>query len=109
VQEFIARFLPSVEHLRIFLILQRNAMRSWSAAEIAAEIRVAESTAADVLEQLASDNFLAIKISNDILYRFNPATDALRAISSTCAELYARNRVAMITLPTTATMSPIDE
>ena len=108
-QEFVARFLPSVGHLRILIVLQRNTTRSWSAAEIAAEVRVAESTAADVLEQLASDNFLAVRISNDILYRFNPATDTLRAMATSCVELYARDRMAIINILTTATMSPIDE
>ena len=107
--EFVAQFLPSVEHLRILIALQRNTTRWWSAAEMAAEVRVAESTAADVLEHLASDNFLAVKISNDIRYRFNPATDALRTMSTSCIELYARDRMAMINVLTTATMSPSDE
>ena len=88
------------------MVLQKDPTRSWSPAEIAAEIRILESTAADVLERLASDNFLAVKISNDILYRFNPATETIRSLSFSCADLYARERIALVTLLTTATLSP---
>jgi len=76
---------------------------------MAAELRIPEDTAADVLERLASDNFLDVKISNDILYRFNPASDALDAVSARCAELYVRERISMINLVTAATLSPIHD
>lgn len=102
IREFVARFLPSVEHLETFIVLQRNTARSWSPVEIAAELGIAESAAADVLERLASDNFLAVRISNDILYRFNPATKAIQALSDRCADLYARERSAILNLVTAA-------
>jgi hypothetical protein len=103
-REFITRFLSSVEHLEIFIALQKNTLRWWSARDMAAEMRLPESTTADVLEQLASGNFLAVRISNDILYRFNPATDTLRRISGTCADLYVRDRISLISLLTSATI-----
>jgi hypothetical protein len=109
VQDFVVRFLPSVEHLEIFIVLQRNTARSWSAREIATQVRISEAAAARVLERLASDNFLAVRISNDILYRFNPANDALRALSAGCADWYGRERISMIKLLTDAIVSPLDE
>ncbi len=54
IREFVARYLPTVEHLEIFIVLQRNATRSWSAPDMSTELRIPESTAEDVLEQLAS-------------------------------------------------------
>jgi Protein of unknown function (DUF2034) len=106
IREFVARFLPSVEHLETFMVLRSNTTRTWSAAEIATELSIAESAAVDVLEQLASDNFLDVRISNDILYRFNPATAALKALSTSCADLYVRQRIRMINLVTASSVSP---
>ena len=109
IREFVGRFLPSVEHLEIFITLQRNTTKSWSAPDIAAELRIQESTAADVLEQLASNNFLDVKISNEILYRFNPATAALEEAAARCAEFYVRERIAMINAVTAAPLTPLRE
>lgn len=109
IREFVARYLPSVEHLETFIVLQRNTTRSWSASDMAVELRIQESTAADVLERLASDNFLDIKISNEILYRFNPATEALEAASARCADFYVRERIAMMNLVMTAAVGPMHD
>lgn len=109
IREFVARFLPSVEHLETFITLQRNTTKSWSAPDIAAELRIPTSTAADVLEQLASNNFLDVKISNEILYRFNPATAALEEAAARCADFYVRERIAMINAVTAAPLTPMRE
>jgi DNA-binding IclR family transcriptional regulator len=68
-----------VSHSKVFMLLQQKRHRSWSAVEIAAELKISPRTAADVLERLASNNFLDVKISSDLRYRFNPATPALEA------------------------------
>lgn len=107
IQEFVARFLPNVEHLETFIVLQRNTTRSWSPSDVAAELRIQESTAADVLEHLASDNFLDVKISNEILYRFNPATTQLEQVAARCAEYYLRERITMINLVMAAALGPM--
>lgn len=109
VRDFVARFLPSVEHLETFMVLQRNSTKSWSAPDLSAELRIPQSTAEDVLERLASDNFLDVKISNEILYRFNPATAALEAISAQCADYYHRERIAMINLVMAASIGPMHD
>ncbi len=76
---------------------------------MADELRIPEDEAAAVLERLASNNFLDVKISNDILYRFNPATVALETTAARVADLYGRERIAMINLVTAATLSPIHD
>lgn len=109
VRDFVARYLPSVEHLETFIVLQRNSTRSWSASDLSAELRFPQSAAEDVLERLASDNFLDVKISNEILYRFNPATSALESLSAQCADYYQRERIAMINLVMAATIGPMHD
>ena len=73
------------------------------------ELRIPESTADNVLERLASDNFLDVKISNEILYRFNPATAGLETSAALCADLYVRERIAMINLVMTAMLGPMHD
>jgi hypothetical protein len=109
VRDFVARYLPSVEHLETFIVLQRNTTRSWSASDLSAGLRIPQSAADDVLERLASDNFLDVKISNEILYRFNPATAALETGSAMCADFYQHQRIAMINLVMTATLGPMHD
>ena len=76
---------------------------------MAAELRIRESTAGDVLERLASDNFLDVKISNEILYRFNPATAALQHAAALCADCYLRERIAMLNFVMAATLRPMHD
>jgi hypothetical protein len=109
IRDFVARFLPTVEHLETFIALRRNTTKSWNAAEVSAELRIPESTAADVLERLASENFLDVKISNEILYRFNPATADLDRAATRCAEFYVRERIAMINLVVTSSLGPLHD
>ena len=58
VRDFVARYLPSVEHLETFIVLQRNSTRSWSASDLSAELGIPQSTAEDVLERVAMINFV---------------------------------------------------
>jgi hypothetical protein len=108
VRQFVARFLPSVAHLETFIVLQKDPTRWWTAAELAQDVRIGDATAADILEQFASANFLAVRISGDILYRFNPATHAIESTSSRCADWYIFERLTMIDL-ITATHSRRDD
>jgi hypothetical protein len=98
VRDFVVWFLPSVEHLEVFMTLHRHPARSWSPHEMAAELHIPEPTAEDVLERLARDNFLEIKISNEIMYRFNPQNPALADAAQRCADFYARHRSAVMNL-----------
>ena len=85
------------------MLLQHNASRSWNSADVAAELRITKSTAEAVLDTLASNNFLDIKISNDILFRYNPASPELKQAAARCAHFYKRERMAVISLVTSGT------
>jgi hypothetical protein len=107
VRAFIARYLTSIEHLEVFALLHGSAERYWSASEVAAELRIPVAVSEQVLERLASNNFLDIKILNDVVYRFDPATSDLAAISNRCAAQYRTDRIAMIKLIVAALTDPI--
>lgn len=98
IREFIASYCPSIQHLETLMLLHRNPNRSWSARDLAAELGILPSAAAAVLDELASHNFLDVKISNDLLFRFNPISSELELRASRCADFYVRQRVAIINL-----------
>jgi hypothetical protein len=107
IRAFIVRYLTNIEHLEVFALLQRSRDRYWSASEVAAELRIPAAMSERVLEWLASNNFLDIKILNDVVYRFDPATSDLGAIANRCAALYQTERIAMINLIMSALSDPI--
>lgn len=107
IRAFIIRYLTSIEHLEVFVLLQRSIDRYWSASEVAAELRIPIARSEQVLERLASNNFLDIKILNDVVYRFNPATSDIDEISNRCAALYRTERLAMIKLIMSAPSDPM--
>lgn len=98
IRDFVARHLRSVEHLEAFILLRQNTARAWTSREIAEELHIAGATADTVLEHLASDNFLDVKISSDILFRYSPASAKLAEIAARCAEYYGRERMAIVNL-----------
>ena len=85
------------------MLLQQNTTRSWSSADVAAELRITRSTAEAALERLASNNFLDIKISNDIQFRYDPASPELEQAAARCADFYKRERMAVLNLVTSGT------
>ena len=109
IREFVAGHLPSIEHLEAFILLHKNWTRSWSSPEVAAELHIPESTAEAVLERLASHNFLDVKISNEIIFRFNPMSSDLKAMAARCADCYVRERIAVINLVTTSTLTSLQD
>ena len=80
------------------MLLRQNAAKSWNSRDIAVELRIAGPTVDAVLEHLASDNFLDVKISSDILFRYSPASAELADIAARCADFYGRERMAIINL-----------
>lgn len=70
----------SIDELDALLHLARNRDRYVSADTIFAEAGIASRRAAVALEGLASRNLLDVRIAEDILYRLDPASPALRAM-----------------------------
>jgi hypothetical protein len=103
----VLRYLTSVEQLEVFILLHRSPARHWSAVEIAQELGIADAEAEAALERLGSDNFLDIKISNDVVYRYNPVDPALREVATRVTEFYVHHRISVMNLITAASLRPI--
>jgi hypothetical protein len=53
VRQFIAKHLESMEQVEVLLLLARNAPRSWSVSDVAAELRWPQRAAQQCLEELS--------------------------------------------------------
>lgn len=106
VQDFIRRYLRSVEQLDVLALLHRSQPRFWNSLAVASELGIPGQTAEKALDALASNNFLDIKIANDLLYRFNPVTE-LRPATEAVIEAYRQQRTSMTRFVASIAADPI--
>jgi hypothetical protein len=87
--------LNSVEQLEVLLLLARDASRSWTADEVAAELVSTPYSVAIRLDDLEKQGLL---VGDDDTYRYEPRTDELRAGVAELGEVYPKRRVSVINL-----------
>jgi hypothetical protein len=92
VLRFIDRYIESVEHLEILLLLSGEP-RDWSPAEIFQKI---QSSRASVEQRLQSLAHAGLLVSNGGKYRFNPRDEEMRCAVVDLAEAYRDWRVRVI-------------
>lgn len=108
VRDFVSRYLGSVERLETFVFLRRGATRYWTATEIAEALDFPTEAMEQALERLASDNFLEVKIANDLMYRFDPV-ETLRETAEQVGVAYSRDRTALLRLAASSTRRAISD
>ena len=96
-QDFLRRYIDSVEQLEILLLL-RSSGRPWTASEITRELATSAVSAAARLDSLASAR-LAVRSGDGDgrTYAYKPADAKIRRAVDELAEVYPRRRVAIIT------------
>jgi hypothetical protein len=92
VRRFLERRIDDVEQLEIVLLLQQHAERWWAAADVAPALRLVERRAAKQLEILGGRHLLDVRLSDDVRYRFSPATPELEAAVKQVADSYREHR-----------------
>jgi DNA-binding MarR family transcriptional regulator len=98
VRTFLADHIDSVLELELLLLLRAHAQPSWTGAELAGELKIDRSWAAEQLAKFATRGILSRSDDADPRYRYAPATPALDAIVAAVADAYASHRVTMIGL-----------
>ncbi len=97
VQRFIAAHIDSIEKLEVLLLLRAHADRAWTPAAVSQELRIAETSAARRLMDLAARGLLAVEGGSPAAYRYGPE-DAEDAVTvDELAESYGTRRVSVIT------------
>jgi hypothetical protein len=98
VQHFLAAHVESVLELEVLLLLRERPERSWTAAELAQDLKIDAAWAGGQLGKLAADKILQRGGENSGQYRYAPASPEMDAVIGEVANAYASHRVTIIGL-----------
>jgi len=98
VRGFIAGHLTSVVQLETLLLLQSAPDRDWTAADVAAALRIDPAWALSQLDGLCEQRLAAGTAEAGAGYRFAPHDMATRAAIDALSKAYLERRVTVITL-----------
>jgi hypothetical protein len=97
VRKFISDHVHSIEQLEVLLLLRASPDRTWSAADVNAELRTSLASAQVRLRELERDRLL-IADGASAGYRYHPADAEQRRVIDLVAEAYRERRVTVTTL-----------
>lgn len=92
---FIDDHIRSVEELEVLIVMVENEDRWWGAQAIAQQVGLAVDVARRTLERLASENLLAIRVTDDVRYQFQPGEPGLLKLTRELAGDYRRYHLAL--------------
>ena len=98
VRNFLAAHVESVLELEVLLLLRERPDRSWTAAELAQDLKIDVTWAGAQLAKLAGDKILQPDNANIGQYRYAPASPEMDAVIGEVANAYASHRVTIIGL-----------
>ncbi len=96
VQRFIATHIDSIEKLEVLLLLRTQADREWTARDVSLELRIAETSAATRLADLAARRLVTERGGSPVAYRFAPASAEDAQDVTDLQDTYATRRVSVI-------------
>ena len=96
VQRFIATHIDSIEKLEVLLLLRTQAGREWTARDVSQELRIAETSAAARLADLAARRLVMERGGNPASYRYGPASPDDAQDVADLQDTYATRRVSVI-------------
>lgn len=95
-RRFILARIPSVPSMEALLLLKGDARREWPLPEIARRLYLPEKAALETLRALCEAGIAAP--AGEGRYRFEPATDELRAMVDRLVDRYAHDLIGVTTL-----------
>jgi hypothetical protein len=99
VRELISRAVQSIEELEVLLVLRGPVMRSWTAAQLASELRLPEGVLVTALQALVvSELALQVNDSTPLQYQYRLQVPEAEEAVEDLAEIYAQNRVEVLML-----------
>jgi len=95
IRRFVLTSIPSVPHLEALLLLRAGAQQPWRTGAVAERLYISDKLAAALLDDLARAGMTICETGADgaASYRYQPATEALRATIDSLAGLYTRHLV----------------
>lgn len=99
---FLRERVESFEQLEILLLLHRDQNESWTAANVAAELRLSQGLAGDALDHLCRGNLLDVRVGKDsLVFRYAAGTPELVAAVDRLARAYRERRIDVLRLLST--------
>jgi hypothetical protein len=95
---FLADHISSVVELEALLLLHGTAGRTWTAGEIARELRIDAAWPATQLQGLCAKGIIACATGSQAVYTFDPKRAEVRSTVDALARAYADRRVTVIGL-----------
>jgi len=93
----VARYVPSMLHLDLLLLLRRDDTRSWTADAAALALQVETRPCAVALDDIRTMQLALREDGGDApTYRFHPANPDLAAIVTSLVRVYERQPVTLI-------------
>jgi hypothetical protein len=91
VKRFILTSIDSIPHLEAILLLRQDPDIEWDSKMIAPRLYISETKANDLLADLHTAGFAAIRGNH--LYQYQPITNELKEMVSRLAYIYAKNLI----------------
>jgi hypothetical protein len=99
VQQFIVKYITSVDQLEILLLLHEYPEREWNADDVARHLFTESTSAESRLAELAANGLISTKSPGDRMsYRHGPKTPQLERAIAELAKQYPKYRVRIINL-----------
>jgi hypothetical protein len=95
VAAFLSEYLASSEELEVLMRVVAAPERWWDARAVSRGSGMSIGSARAALDTLTARNLLDIRITDDVRYRFRPATAALEAAVGAVAAAYQREPAAV--------------
>lgn len=95
VQQFLSKYIRSLEQLEVLLLLRNNPQRSWTASEVYEIVRSSRSSVEERLENFIQLRFLTKEAGPPPTFRYAPSDNLGAAVDET-ANAYQKWRVRVI-------------
>ncbi|HYJ04813.1 MAG TPA: hypothetical protein VEX43_06750 [Chthoniobacterales bacterium] len=105
VQQFLSKYIRSLEQLEVLLLLRNSPNRSWTSAEVYEVVRSSRSSVEERLESFVQLGFLAKENGPPATFRYAPTENLGAAVDET-AGAYQKWRVRVIEAIFTPVVDP---
>ncbi len=100
VTTFVASHIGSLEQLELLLLVMETSERWWDASAASSHLGIHPDAARRGLDHLAARNLLALSVTGDVRYRYQPGRADLAQAARLVADAYRTRRVAVLKLVT---------
>ena len=95
VQQFLSKYIRSLEQLEVLLLVRNSPNRAWTSAEVYEVVRSSRASVEERLESFVQLGFLAKEEGSPATFRYAPTDNVAAAVDET-AGAYQKWRVRVI-------------